>query len=71
MLAVRFYMTTLIDIAPEFTAQQTEFPLAVAVCAWCKPKSGTSALAVLSHGICPRHLRNMQSKVKHKSKPGR
>jgi hypothetical protein len=49
--------------APE-AGEQIEFPLAVAVCAWCRPKSKAAAnLPVLSHGICPRHLRKMRSKL--------
>jgi hypothetical protein len=46
--------------------RQAEFPLAVAVCAWCKPRSGAPSLTVISHGICPRHLRQMRSKVARK-----
>jgi hypothetical protein len=55
------------NIAPDTMARQIEFPLSVAVCAWCKPKSGQASLTVLSHGICPRHMRMMRSKVKAKS----
>jgi hypothetical protein len=51
----------------ESTAQQTEFPLAVPVCAWCKPKAGAPTLEIFSHGICPRHLRMMRLKMKAKS----
>ena len=41
--------------------RQIEFPLDVAVCAWCKPVTpDTSGIAALSHGICPRHLRKMR-----------
>jgi len=53
------------EIAPEFAVRQAELPLAVVVCAWCKPKSG-SATQILSHGICPRHLRQMRSKLESK-----
>jgi hypothetical protein len=47
------------------TEEQIEFPLAVAVCAWCRPKSKAAAnMPVLSHGICPRHLRKMRMQLK-------
>jgi hypothetical protein len=44
--------------------QQSEFPLRVAVCAWCKSKDrgvelGPS-LGAISHGICPRHLKKLR-----------
>ena len=42
--------------------RQAEFPLRVAVCAWCKRKKD-NALEEWSHGICPRHLRLMRAKV--------
>jgi hypothetical protein len=48
-------------------AEQTEFPLSVPVCAWCKPKPGAPVLEIFSHGICPRHLRMMRLKMKAKS----
>jgi hypothetical protein len=38
---------------------QSEFPLLVAVCAWCKPKNRSEDLSI-SHGICPRHFRKMR-----------
>jgi hypothetical protein len=41
-------------------ARQIEFPLAVAVCAWCKPRELGSGLGALSHGICLRHLRKIK-----------
>ena len=41
-------------------ARQTEFPLAVAVCAWCKPRELGAGLGDLSHGICLRHLRKIE-----------
>lgn len=41
-------------------AQQIEFPLAVAVCAWCRPHEPGASLGALSHGICPRHLRKLR-----------
>jgi hypothetical protein len=44
------------------TERQTEFLLDVVVCAWCKPGSRGVGSTVLSHGICPRHLRKMLSK---------
>ncbi len=44
-------------------ASQTEFPLAVAICAWCKPHERGSGLGALSHGICLRHLRDLKLKT--------
>jgi hypothetical protein len=44
----------------ERSANQTEFPLPVAVCAWCKPKERNATVGALSHGICPRHFREMK-----------
>ena len=41
-------------------AGQTEFPLRVAVCAWCKPRDRGATLGALSHGICPRHFREIK-----------
>jgi hypothetical protein len=41
-------------------ARQIEFPLAVAVCAWCRPRELGAGLGALSHGICLRHLRKMK-----------
>jgi len=48
--------------------KQMVFPVAVAVCAWCKPKRGATPLPAVSHGICPRHLRMMRLKLGNKSK---
>ena len=42
------------------TASQIEFPLAVSVCAWCKPKEPDAVRGSLSHGICPRHLKRLK-----------
>lgn len=44
-------------------ASQTEFSLAVAVCAWCKPHEHGERLGAVSHGICLRHLRNLKLEV--------
>jgi hypothetical protein len=49
---------------------QSEFPLRVAVCAWCKPKnrgvdSGGSSGSI-SHGICPRHLKKIRLELQMK-----
>jgi hypothetical protein len=49
---------------PVDEAEQFEFPLKVAVCAWCRPKPRTTVnLPPISHGICPRHLRKMRMKL--------
>lgn len=43
---------------------QSEFPLRVAVCAWCQPKDRSAdpakSAGSLSHGICPRHLKKLK-----------
>jgi len=44
--------------------RQAEFPIAVAVCAWCEPVERGSGLGAISHGICPRHLRKMVHQIK-------
>jgi hypothetical protein len=41
-------------------AHQVEFPLSVAVCAWCAPKERGKGLGSISHGICMRHLRKLK-----------
>ena len=41
-------------------ANQIEFPMPVAVCAWCKPKERGQGFGLLTHGICLRHLRQMK-----------
>lgn len=38
---------------------QIEFGLSVAVCAWCKRPVSSAGLEVVSHGICPRHFRQL------------
>ena len=40
---------------------QTEFPLRVPVCAWCRP--ATRGEELISHGICPRHFRKMKQEI--------
>jgi hypothetical protein len=42
------------------TASQIEFPLQVSVCAWCKPQTRAGEPAVISHGICLRHLKKLK-----------
>lgn len=41
-------------------AGQLDLSLCVAVCAWCKPRVPIGEPGVLSHGICPRHLRKLK-----------
>jgi hypothetical protein len=48
-------------------AGQIEFPLAVAVCAWCRPGELGAGLEPLSHGICPRHLRKMKRELQRRT----
>jgi hypothetical protein len=45
-------------------AAQTEFPLTVSVCAWCKPYDRGPGFETVSHGICPRHLRKLKLESK-------
>ena len=52
----------------EKKAHQTEFFLRVAVCAWCKPGEGGEA--AVTHGICPRHLREMTREIQKQSLRG-
>jgi len=47
--------------APAF---QVELPLRVAVCAWCKPDARGSTIGEVSHGICPRHLRQLKFEIR-------
>ena len=54
-------------------AVQSEFPLRVAVCAWCKPKKRSAdpgkSLGSISHGICPRHFKKMKQELSMKKVP--
>ena len=51
-------------------ASQLEMTIPVAVCAWCKPKELGTGVGTVSHGICPRHLRNIQLQMHgHPVKP--
>ena len=53
---------------------QSEFPLWVAVCAWCKPKNPggflRNSLGSTSHGICPRHLKKLRQELQKKKDGG-
>ena len=40
--------------------RQAEFPLKVAICAWCRPDERGTELGSISHGICMRHLRKLK-----------
>ncbi|HWV99875.1 MAG TPA: hypothetical protein VNZ64_09310 [Candidatus Acidoferrum sp.] len=46
--------------AHRMIAAQIEFPLVVAVCAWCKPQNRAASIGTLSHGICLKHLRKLK-----------
>jgi hypothetical protein len=46
--------------ADRMIAAQIEFPLTVAVCAWCKPQAPSARMGTLSHGICLKHLRKLK-----------
>jgi hypothetical protein len=52
------------------TGRQTEFPLAVTVCAWCKPKDADARPDGVSHGMCPRHLKKFKQRLQNKRRPG-
>ena len=45
-------------------AFQVEFPLRVAVCAWCRPDKCGSGAGEVSHGICLRHLRKLKLELR-------
>jgi hypothetical protein len=53
---------------------QSVFPLQVAVCAWCKPKGGGvylgDSLGLISHGICPRHLKKLKLELQRQKDAG-
>jgi hypothetical protein len=40
-------------------AGQLNLSFQVAICAWCEPQRPGGAIGLLSHGICPRHFRNL------------
>ena len=42
---------------------QIEFPLSVAICAWCRPRECGNSLGEISHGICPKHLRKIKMQL--------
>ena len=48
-------------------ARQIDLPLAVPVCAWCRPAELGAGPGLLSHGICPRHLRKIKLKLQRMS----
>jgi hypothetical protein len=48
-------------------AWQIEFPLSVAICAWCRPGELGAALGAVSHGICPKHLRRLKLELQRLS----
>lgn len=50
--------------ATDLVARQIEFPLRVAVCAWCRPGAAREDGEPLSHGICPRHLREIEFQLR-------
>jgi hypothetical protein len=43
---------------------QIEFPLHVAICAWCRPHELGEGLGAISHGICLGHLRGFVLQLK-------
>ena len=46
--------------AIETADRQIEFSMAVPVCAWCEPRKPGVTRVALTHGICPRHLREVK-----------
>src|ERR1035437_5282661 len=48
----------------EHAPRQIEVPLSVTVCAWCRPGELGDGLVPISHGICPRHFRQMLLEAK-------
>lgn len=49
-----------VGTAIEPAASQTEFLMAVPVCAWCEPRQPGDTRVPVTHGICPRHLRQLK-----------
>ena len=47
------------ELVVEQAPQQIELPFRVVVCAWCHPGGSTDGPVPISHGICPRHFRQM------------
>lgn len=43
-------------------AAQLDFTMSVAVCAWCEPSPPPGEIGMISHGICPRHLRFLKAR---------
>ena len=43
----------------EHAPRQIELSFSVPVCAWCRPGKLGDGLVPISHGICPRHFRQM------------
>jgi len=41
--------------------EQLDFPISVAVCAWCEPCPPAGEIGAISHGICLRHLRFLKA----------
>lgn len=48
----------------EVGAEQIELPLRVPVCAWCRPPELGRGFGAISHGICPRHLRQLLLEIR-------
>lgn len=44
----------------EPAASQTEFLMAVPVCAWCEPRRPGATRVAATHGICPRHFKQLK-----------
>lgn len=57
--------------AGDLAMKQIELPLRVAVCAWCQPAAPPAGGQLLSHGICPRHLRQLEQELRGILRPRR
>jgi hypothetical protein len=66
-MASESYVSHSTKMTEEGGLKQLVFPVDVVACAWCKPKRGVAPLPVVSHGICPRHLRMMRAKAENKA----
>jgi len=44
----------------ETAARQIEFSMAVPVCAWCEPRQPGADTVAVTHGICPRHFKQLK-----------
>ena len=48
------------ETAIDMGASQIEFSMPVPVCAWCEPRKPGATRVAVTHGICPRHFRQLK-----------